>query len=244
MYRKPRIDKNCLHFARMTTPFDCTLVLLCKRPRLGEGKQRLAAGIGTDSALAIAELLLSTSVDLLLSWPGQKVIAPAKASDCSWAEQVASGCEVIAQGEGNLGQRIQGVDQFLREKATQRILWIGSDCPALTLEDLVQASRMLHANCDFYFQPALDGGAVLMGNAQPWPPLETLPWSTNQFLEATTQRCQGDGTVACGGETLPDLDLVEDLVPVAESLQIDSRKPQQALATKLRSMIGALPPAI
>ena len=56
----------------MTLP---TLVLVCKRPALGIGKQRLAAKVGQELALQIAEALLACALEDVLAWPGSVVIA-------------------------------------------------------------------------------------------------------------------------------------------------------------------------
>lgn len=65
-----------------------TLVLLCKRPALGIGKQRLAANVGTEIALQIAEALLACALEDVQAWTGNIIIAPADIKDREWVKDI------------------------------------------------------------------------------------------------------------------------------------------------------------
>ena len=86
------------------------LVLVCKRPGLGKGKQRLAAGLGPDAANRIAEAMLACALEDARAWPGSVMIAPANRDDYSWAKnllpEAGSKVRVQPQADGNLGQRL------------------------------------------------------------------------------------------------------------------------------------------
>ncbi len=196
-----------------------TLVLLSKRPSLGVGKQRLAATIGAEKAFQINSLLVQCALDLLNSWQGPKILAVHCQEDQDWAFSICGKGEVLVQPPGNLGEKIAALDSQLRGSGHQRILWIGSDCPALALPDLEAANQQLDRH-PYGFHAAMDGGAVLMANSRAWPPLADLPWSTNQFLSEIAKVCTiPDGPPLIQTPALPDLDLAEDLAPVLGTIQ-------------------------
>jgi len=68
------------------------VIVFCKRPHAGSGKQRLAASIGSASALGIAEALLATALGLLAAIPA--VIFYNKLS--ADADRIVAGYEAFA----------------------------------------------------------------------------------------------------------------------------------------------------
>jgi glycosyltransferase A (GT-A) superfamily protein (DUF2064 family) len=67
-------------------------------------------------------------------------------------------------------------------------LVIGSDCPALTPDDLQAAARSL-ATHDAVLQPAEDGGYVLVGLAREVPGLfEGIRWGEERVMRDTRTR--------------------------------------------------------
>src|SRR5512134_154575 len=99
---------------------EAALVLVCKRPAVGIGKQRLAASIGGEAANRIAEALLACALEDAGAWPGPVIIAPADPADHAWASallplaRVRLKIRVELQAEGNLGQRLNALDHKLR----------------------------------------------------------------------------------------------------------------------------------
>lgn len=191
-----------------------TLVLVCKRPALGHGKQRLAAQIGAEQALRIAERLLDCALEDLDAWPGATIISPDHGGACDWAHAQAPQAICIAQGTGNLGERLNALDKALREQDHQRLVFIGSDAPALTPRDS-QRVRAALDETDTVLLGARDGGVVLMASNRPWPNLAALPWSTASLGLALADICRSAGhSVACCGESF-DIDEQADL-PLAQ----------------------------
>jgi glycosyltransferase A (GT-A) superfamily protein (DUF2064 family) len=206
-----------------------TLVLVYKRPRQGHGKQRLAAALGAGATCRLAELLLACALEDLATWPGARVLAPDDAADAQWAQRLMPGAAVVAQGAGNLGQRLWSLDQALRAAGHQRLLFIGSDAPILAPGDLAAAAATLPDH-DVVLKPARDGGVVLMGARQPWPTLVDLPWSTERLGVALAERCALAGfsvaTLAAG----EDVDTPADLARLPAALRADARPARRRLA--------------
>ncbi|WP_020681379.1 TIGR04282 family arsenosugar biosynthesis glycosyltransferase [Marinobacterium rhizophilum] len=213
-----------------------TLILFCKRPRIGVGKQRLARLIGQQNALRIAQLLHQCALAQLGSWPGRTVVACADSADCDgyrteypWIDAV------MAQQGANLGLRINHTDALLRAAGHERTIIIGSDMPEQTPQQLLDAGEQLN-DYDIVLSGAADGGVTLMGARVPWPDLGTLPWSTPQLGKALADCCEMAGLSVGWTQPCDDVDGVEDLRRLRTSLARDSRAPQQALHKLLQEL--------
>lgn len=206
-----------------------TLVLFCRRPTLAEGKQRLAASLGAATALELSRYLLECAFEDLREWPGPAIVAPAKASDADWAADSAGRpVQVIAQPTGNLGARLNHIDRQARAQGHQQLIFIGSDAPSLSGTDLAAASGAL-AHFDVVLTPADDGGVVAMANGQPWPELNSLPWSTAELGEALAALCRTRGLAVTVLPARRDVDVEADLATLRTDLGGDDRPARVAL---------------
>ena len=215
------------------------LTLICKKPSLGHSKQRLAKAMGSAHTLQIAQALLDCALDDLGHWQQTQIIAYENKQDLPFFSKRCPSAQFIQQGHGNLGIRINSIDKELRESAHQQIMYIGSDCPTLTIQQLNKVEVALQTN-DFVFVDSDDGGVVLMANKKPWPKLEQLPWSQPNLGSELKSACKAHGkveTVAC----LSDLDTVEDIAPTAALLQNDNRASRQRLLARLHQHITTSP---
>lgn len=209
-----------------------TLVLLCKRPALGVGKQRLAATVGVEIALQIAEALLACALEDVQAWMGDVIIAPADIKDRAWAKnlfkQKRSDVKVLPQTSGNLGQRMNALDNTLRISGFNQLIYIGSDAPDLEMADFVLANQKL-LNFDIALKPTMDGGVSIMANKKPWPDLTHLPWSTSKFCDSLTILCeQNKHSISHLGQGF-DVDEYENLPYLIDKLAQDKRPARQAL---------------
>lgn len=205
-----------------------TLVLVCKRPALGHGKQRLAARLGVEAALAIAERLLDCALEDLAHWPGLRVVAPDTAAHCCWANKLLPDCLCLAQSEGNLGERLNALDRNLRAAGHHTLVFIGSDAPGLDERDYRRVREAL-LEVDSVLLTALDGGVVLMASRRPWPDLAALPWSTARLGQALIAACRSAGhSVRICGESF-DVDEPADLLRARQALAGDPRPARRRL---------------
>ncbi len=216
-----------------------TLVLVCKRPALGHGKQRLASRLGAGPALAIAERLLDCALEDLAAWPGRAVIAPDRGEAASWAGACAPQATCLPQGSGNLGERLNVLDRTLRRLGHRQLAFIGSDAPALSPSDYLRVRQAL-AEQDTVLLAARDGGVVLMASNRAWPDLAGLPWSSAQLGEALANACRMAGhSLAICGESF-DIDEQADLALALKMLAGDPRPARRHLLQTLRAQGGAL----
>jgi glycosyltransferase A (GT-A) superfamily protein (DUF2064 family) len=206
-----------------------TLVLFCRRPRPGSGKRRLARDLGDSAALLMSELLLATALEDAAGWPGGRVIAPAESGDEDWARSLPVAFDrIMLQPNGNLGDRLSGVDRALRREGHTRLLYIGSDAPVLRPADY-QAARAGLLTHDVVLGPAFDGGVTCMGGRKPWPPLAHLPWSSERLHVALQSACQQAGMSVCNLEPRYDIDIPADLRRLCADLATDRRPARRAL---------------
>ena len=244
---RPAVGSQPIECLRCNAPVtgtdDICLVLFCRRPAAGVGKQRLAGTVGREAAAEVARLMLAAAVEDLEDWPGPVALATEKAEDGDWARALLPrACEVVAQPEGNLGMRLNAADRELRDRGMQRLVFIGSDAPELQPDDY-RAAREQMESSDVVLGPALDGGVTLMGANAPWPDLEPLPWSTDRLGAALAQLCEDQGRRVAQIEPRADVDVVTDLQRLPESLQDDPRPARQALLRRWEQKGRRLVPA-
>jgi len=112
----------------------------------------------------------------------------------------------------DLGARMLHCLQTMR-KEHQRILLIGTDCPAFTREHLLRAANALTASCFWVFTPAEDGGYVLVGSSTPSPtPFADISWSTSEVMAQARAALSLEKVQWTETETLWDVDVAADVV--------------------------------
>ena len=110
---------------------------------------------------------------------------------------------------------------FNRALALQQgpVLVIGTDCPALSADELSEAARQLERH-DAVLLPASDGGYVLIGLQAPCPSLFTgMPWSTSVVAQETLRRMASLGLNVWQGPVLHDIDEPSDLKYLPETFK-------------------------
>ncbi len=210
---------------------EIALVLVCKRPALGVGKQRLAASVGIERAQQIAQALLTCALEDAKNWNNLVVIAPASEEDHDWAGTLLPSSMTVwiqPQTIGNLGQRLNELDCKLRNKGLKQLVYIGSDAPSLTKNDYADCRTALQHH-DTVLIPATDGGIALMANCTPWPVLADLPWSTDQLGAALMDCCRRAGQSIAMLEQRSDVDKLEDCLKLITLLQHDVRPARRQL---------------
>lgn len=211
---------------------DVTLVIFAKRPRPGQGKQRLAAEIGKMSAFRVAEALLECAIEDAITWPGPVVIAPSDAKDAGWARELATklgdSAEVLPQIDAGLGERLQKMDIDLRARGHEKLLFMGTDAPGLTPDQFRRAADALEYH-DIVLADAEDGGVTLMGNRKPWPPLAELSWSAETLGVELFNACKAAGLSVARSDGGYDVDTKAELDRAADDLVDDNRTARRAL---------------
>jgi len=98
------------------------------------------------------------------------------------------------------------------------VVLIGSDCPALTVDHLLEADRALRAGHDAVFAPAEDGGYGLIALRQCARELFTdLPWSEATLMRETRVRLRQLGWSWHELDTIWDVDRPADYLRLQQS---------------------------
>jgi rSAM/selenodomain-associated transferase 1 len=164
-----------------------TLVLMARRPVLGQGKRRLAADVGDVAAhrfqrVALGRLLRRFAGDP--RWKFCLAITPDEPLT------FAGVTHVIGQGEGDLGARMSRVSQHLPPGP---LVFIGADATEIARDDIKTAFDALE-RADAVIGPARDGGYWLIGLAPAQRrdlPFSNVRWSTPHARADTLKNLAG-----------------------------------------------------
>lgn len=166
------------------------ILVFARAPRPGACKTRLIPALGAHGAarlhrrLALRTLLAAVSAGAEVElW-----CAPGPQDAFFQACRRELGVRLRRQPRGDLGQRMaRALAGALREGAPGAVL-VGSDCPALSAADLVNALAALHRH-DQVLTPSGDGGYVLIGARRLEPrALAGIRWSSGRELAQTRRR--------------------------------------------------------
>jgi rSAM/selenodomain-associated transferase 1 len=161
------------------------LIIFVKAPRAGSVKTRLARTLGAEAALDAYHILVTT---LLRNLAGLKKVELRFSPDDAaneirlWLERDWT---LEAQGDGDLGKKLQRAFEKHFARGKNAVVIIGSDCPQIECADIAAGWQALE-KCDVVLGPARDGGYWLIGLRQPQPHLfENISWSTATVLRET-----------------------------------------------------------
>lgn len=198
------------------------IAILAKAPIAGLAKTRLSPALGAAGAAQLQARLTQHTVQTALAarlGPVTLWCTPDVEHPHFQAIAAEHGVACRPQVEGDLGARMQAV--FQAACAPRPRILLGTDCPALQTADLHQAATLLTRGLDAVFQPAEDGGYVLVGLRRPCLPLfEDMPWSTAEVMALSRERARRHGLQ---WEELPmrwDVDLPQDLARLREQASL------------------------
>jgi uncharacterized protein len=167
------------------------LIVMAKEPVMGRVKTRLAEAIGPVEATRAYRVMLASVLRRLASprrWTTWLAVAPAGAARPAWW-QGRTGARLMAQGPGDLGQRMQALIDCLPPGPA---VIIGSDIPAISPTDITAAFQALTGH-DAVLGPAGDGGYWLVGlsGRRHLRPFKGVRWSSPDALADTLANLAG-----------------------------------------------------
>ena len=178
-----------------------------KNAILGQVKTRLASGMGELPALEIYKHLVQLTYSALESVP---VPVWTYFSDFI-PEFINPSVEKGFVQEGrDLGERMSNAFARTFESGRDKVILIGTDCPTLQSQHLLQAFEALN-HSDLVLGPAIDGGYYLIGMKGKAAYLfEGIAWSTSQVLSQTLHVASQHGLIVTLLPELDDIDTQED----------------------------------
>ena len=190
------------------------VALFVRVPVPGQVKTRLVGGLGAGGACRLYQAMVADILSniqacafpLYLFHDGtEKSALPA-----AW---VAAAAKVIAQQGEGIGARMAAAFEYCFAENIDQVILVGSDIPGLDADILVNASAALALH-DAAMVPVIDGGYCLIALQRERyrsSILEEIPWSTDQVLRVTLQRCEECGMSVALQRPLRDIDTMADV---------------------------------
>jgi len=195
------------------------IVVFARAPAPGATKTRLIPLLGAVGAAELQRLLIERTL--------ATAIGASIGTVELWCEPTAHhpmladflrrhGVDGVTQCDGDLGARMHHA-AIASLAGAPRVLFIGTDCPALTAADLRAAAEALAAN-DAVLIPAEDGGYVLLGlNRWDVQLFTDIEWGGDQVLTVTRARLAALNWRCQEFPALWDVDRPEDYLRLRES---------------------------
>lgn len=189
------------------------IAIIAKAPIAGFAKTRLIPALGDLGAARLAERMLHHTVASALTaglGPVELCATPAPDEPVWSRMQLSRDLVWTHQGEGDLGIRMARAAERTLSRG-ERVMLIGTDCPALGAAELQVASRALDTH-DAYLQPTVDGGYALLA-LRAFHPLvfHNIAWSTDTVAFETLRRIAQLGWSVESSAPVHDIDAPADL---------------------------------
>jgi len=201
-----------------------SILIFGRAPKEGHVKTRLGQVVGMAEAADVYAQLLAYTLRTASLQATQRVLYLPKEDQEFGAAllHIDPSLSIGIQEGDDLGERM---DRAFRERfalGDEKVLLIGSDCPYLTQQHLLDALRRF-ASCDVVFGPSGDGGYYLVGQqSQAHPIFSGIPWSSPQtWLQ--TKKCLTLQKISYA--TISPLDDIDDLPSLRRYLQSDGPCP-------------------
>lgn len=174
--------------------------LMCKPPRPGVTKTRLAATIGPELAAALSECFLRDVARLIDDLEarhrirGFGVYTPADAA-AEIRTLLPASFELVPQQGADFSAVVHRAVDVLLERHRAGAILINADSPTLPAALLANAVGALRAPGErVVLGPALDGGYYLIGlKTAYWSLFREMPWSTSDVERITIARAEDIG---------------------------------------------------
>lgn len=186
------------------------LMVFVKNPEKGKVKTRLAKSVGDLEALLVYKKLLNYTVQVTSGVPFSRQVWYSSFID--YKDSIDPGVfEKRLQEGDDLGARMKKAFARAFDEGFDRVLIIGSDCPGLTEEVILDAFNELDSY-QVVIGPSEDGGYYLLGMRKFIPDLfADINWSTDTVYEKTVETVYNLGLSYSTLPVLNDIDTAADL---------------------------------
>lgn len=213
------------------------LCVFAKAPERGCVKTRLARALGPAAAADLSRAFLLDTWSLATRFGGARPVL-ALAGDPTALPPLSRAPDLHAQGEGDLGTRMERALSHALSEGAPWAMVLGADLPGLPATRLAQAARALEQGAPAVVGPSDDGGFYLLGVSR-CPPglLAGLPWSDRFTCRRTLERLRERGLEPRLIDGWYDVDELDDL----ERLRRDLRIGRAHAPRTARALARALP---
>lgn len=201
------------------------LIVFTRCPLPGTAKTRLTPAVSPVRAAWLQKRMTERTVRVVLQAAGrigaQPEVRYAGGDLRRMVRWLGGGGRVrtfVPQGGGDLGARMHRAAARAFADGLQRVVIVGSDCPALQPTDLAAAARALDDR-DVAIGPSRDGGYWLIALRRPAGGLfRNIAWSTSAVLSQTLDRARQAGLSVALLDERDDVDTPADLAGLSAEL--------------------------
>jgi len=192
---------------------DQLLIIFTRNPEQGKVKTRLAQTIGDEPALAVYNILLKHTKEVVKDLPSDKTVYYSSFIDYNdlWDSEKF---DKKVQTGNDLGAKMYNAfgDAFQDEYA--KVVLIGSDLIDLSAKHIEDAFEALTKN-DIVLGPAHDGGYYLIGLKKIYRPIfENKEWGTSTVFQSTMNDLKTENVFLL--DELNDVDTYDDLKAIPQ----------------------------
>jgi len=160
-------------------------IILCKAPIMGQVKTRLMASLSAQQACDIHQKMATHFIHRVSAWYPHAWLA---VDDESHPFFKLFTLRRVAQGKGDLGQRMCRLMQLNMASGAVSSLFLGTDSPHISYHRLEAACAILKKKT-LVFAPVEDGGYQMIGVRGYQPDIFTnITWGSDRVMVESQQR--------------------------------------------------------
>jgi hypothetical protein len=186
------------------------ILIATKAPRPGRSKTRLLPALSPADAARLHEALLLDTLDGARREAASVALLVAEAADVPILAALIGDVEIVVQHGAGLADAL--FHAFAAATVRDPVAVISSDTPGLPPGEITAVAAALAAGADVALGPTPDGGYWLIAmTAQHAAPFREIPWSTDECMAATLERCREDSLDVHLGVLWRDIDVPDDV---------------------------------
>jgi len=230
------------------------LVVMLKVPVTGQVKTRLVPPLTAKDAARLYQCFIQDTFSRISILNGIDIIAAYTPKNLKLRIKkiVPAGTIIIPQKGKDLGQRLSNIFSELFSLGYKKVAIIGSDSPDLPIEYIKKSFTLLKGKTKLVLGPAQDGGYYLIAMSNLLSPMGTdlksvpkggmggfageifqdIPWSTDAVFKKTMEKAKKAGLKAAILPKWYDVDDIDSLNVLRDSLKISPVAPKTAAMLK------------
>jgi len=183
-------------------------IILCKAPVEGQVKTRLMPALSAQQACALHQRMAYHFITRVHLWYPNAWLAVDDPKHLFFQQFKMP---LLAQGKGDLGQKMQRLMRLNLASGAQSSLFLGTDSPHISRHRL-QAAYAATKYHQVVFAPVEDGGYQMLGVQGDQPALfQAIPWGTSQVMSASLAQAEKYQLSVHQLSMSFDVDYVEDV---------------------------------
>ena len=202
----------------MVDAADAPVLAVLTRAPSSLGKTRLFASLGLPPDPKLLTALLLDTLDGAAVPGVRRVVAVTPASACDEVRGIVGDVEVMAQPEGDLGERMRATMTALFARGAPAVALMGSDVPHITAATVADAFALVARDpAALVIGPAADGGYYLIAAQRVPDVFSGIEWGSGHVLAQTERAAAVRQFRVHHLATVADVDTVDDLRRAARS---------------------------